>query len=1450
MAVTRIKNNQITDATIFANVKIAPGTIVGSLFNPDVTINSNIAIVGNLNVSGTTSTINSTNTLVNDPLVVFNNGYTGTPMYDIGMLISRNLQPTSPTNYGSLNSAWLWREADGAFEGLLTTETGTTQGAINRSAYANLTIGNIVVTTTATNPSVVESVDTATGALQVKGGASFTQNINVGGTSSLFGANTGLVPFSGNVPIVQITQGSSSRYGLMIVDTNTGTGALSARVSPTGANITTFAGTGIGNDIYIQPDRLKSLRLTASNGAVLVDNGINSTNANIGALVVTGSGGAAIGGNINVGTSGSFEDRHIVVQSSKQNDVLIGKNILKSGVGANVTAFGAGLGTTSIGQNSSLYGYGTGAPTVGVNSTYHGTMAGNLATGQNNQFFGYNSGSLVTTGQFNTILGSYDGNAIATLSNQVVIADGSGAPRIRVDASGNVFVVSGVNSFNANTGAFTVQGGAGIGGNLNIGGALGISSQRLVIEATPTSIGMVGNTASTYWNGATGTILIGQEINSGTPGSIGNYGTVLGYQAFNTGTSASSVTLLGYRTGYSGPGQNTVAVGALSGSGLTSGAVNNQFFGYNSGSQVQTGNYNVILGANTGSTINSLSNRIIVADGQGIARINITDTGSTEITSTVESDSIGTGALIVDGGLSVYKNTRIGGNLTITGNLNVIGNVSTINSTFLTIVDPIIELGGTANASVLTSNDGKDRGLRMHYYSGADRSNFLGWQNATGNLVYLQNATESSANVFTGTYGSVQFGQLELSNANPSTSQTSGALQVVGGVGIQGRLTANNAVVDNNLTAVGSGAIVTLAPTGSGYVTINPSTTGTIDNMTIGASTPVTATFTNVVITNTLTISGSGSGNISPSGNLILQPTLPGDMNNIYIGNVTPRGATFTTANVKNDFLLGSFTANSVLFMSQSGNLAVDQQNGQFNYQRSTGNTFSGISLSVGTNGDVYSGTDTFNIRYQGDSYTPQSLVSANVLGQVAGWTVSTSQGTGPAPAINSDGDFIGLFGAYNYSGSTPVYQEASALRFVTEGTSGSASGIGGQAQLWTKRDNGASTLALRVDTNQKGTFYGQVAIANSTISTTTSSGAFYVQGGTAIGGNLNVSQGARFNDQQNANRDFYVRGGNDATLIWASTAPSYNQVLIGNSAVSANLVTGAKLQINSTDSVLLPVGTEAQRPGTIGYGSAVAGMIRFNSIAGDLEYFDGTKWFQPQSGATTTVVADTMNGDGVTVTFTMSRASTTASTFIAINGTLQQPISAYSVSGNQITFTEAPAPGDVISVRTMMASVVRGLTSTYGTTTIQAQDQGVLITQPNFIGSPGQAIAANSVIFNSDHTIGYRGTTEIAVDTTPIVIHSFPSDTYRSAKYVIQVQNATGGMFEVSDVMVLHNDTYAYRTQYNILSTWANSQPIGTVTVALSSGTVSVYYTGKAVGNTVKVRADLLSKYEPFSPY
>jgi len=215
--------------------------------------------------------------------------------------------------------------------------------------------------------------------------------------------------------------------------------------------------------------------------------------------------------------------------------------------------------------------------------------------------------------------------------------------------------------------------------------------------------------------------------------------------------------------------------------------------------------------------------------------------------------------------------------------------------------------------------------------------------------------------------------------------------------------------------------------------------------------------------------------------------------------------------------------------------------------------------------------------------------------------------------------------------------------------------------------------------------------------------------GGAGIGGNINVGGGALLNVDQTANYDVKVYGANDTSLLWARSASGYDQVLVGNSAAVSDLVTGAKLQINTTDSILLPSGTTAQRPGSVG-GTDTAGMIRFNTSIADLEFYDGSAW--TTAGSEFTVLAsDTFDGDDSTTGFTLGASATTAGVIASINGVVQLPTTAYSVSGTTLTFTEAPATGDKIEVRRIITtSTVASLESPNGYVQFSAADDGAKI--------------------------------------------------------------------------------------------------------------------------------------------
>jgi hypothetical protein len=103
-----------------------------------------------------------------------------------------------------------------------------------------------------------------------------------------------------------------------------------------------------------------------------------------------------------------------------------------------------------------------------------------------------------------------------------------------------------------------------------------------------------------------------------------------------------------------------------------------------------------------------------------------------------------------------------------------------------------------------------------------------------------------------------------------STTAPSATLDVTGTMAVSGTATFNGAV-----SASPSNANVTLSPTGTGTVTINPATAGAMDNMVIGATTPKAGTFASVtsqgsVLSNSAT---AGIGYATGAGGTVTQAT-------------------------------------------------------------------------------------------------------------------------------------------------------------------------------------------------------------------------------------------------------------------------------------------------------------------------------------------------------------------------------------------------------------------------------------------------------------------------------------------------------------------------------------------------------------------------------------------------
>jgi hypothetical protein len=96
------------------------------------------------------------------------------------------------------------------------------------------------------------------------------------------------------------------------------------------------------------------------------------------------------------------------------------------------------------------------------------------------------------------------------------------------------------------------------------------------------------------------------------------------------------------------------------------------------------------------------------------------------------------------------------GNAIITGNLTVSGATQYTNVTNIYVKDPIIEQGGGANAAALSSNDGKDRGQLLHYYTTQAVDAFMGWDNSNAEFAFGSNVSVSSEIVTFNSYGNVR----------------------------------------------------------------------------------------------------------------------------------------------------------------------------------------------------------------------------------------------------------------------------------------------------------------------------------------------------------------------------------------------------------------------------------------------------------------------------------------------------------------------------------------------------------------------------------------------------------------------------------------------------------------------------------------------------------------------
>jgi len=169
----------------------------------------------------------------------------------------------------------------------------------------------------------------------------------------------------------------------------------------------------------------------------------------------------------------------------------------------------------------------------------------------------------------------------------------------------------------------------------------------------------------------------------------------------------------------------------------------------------------------------------------------------------------------------------------------------------------------------------------------------------------------------------------------------------------------------------------------------------------------------------------------------------------------------------------------------------------------------------------------------------------------------------------------------------------------------------------------------------------------------------------------------------------------------------------------------GGSFIISGTTGFVIPVGTTAQRDG-----SPTTGTLRYNSTTGVLEIYDGTAW---DSVGDTSATVDSFDGDNSTTAFTMTADSTTDGTIVDINGVVQLPTTAYTVSGNVITFTQAPASGDKITTRLLVTMVGTTAQAAGSDQEIQFNSNDVLSASSNLTFNNSTNILTSPVIATNE---------------------------------------------------------------------------------------------------------------------
>jgi hypothetical protein len=695
--------------------------------------------------------------------------------------------------------------------------------------------------------------------------------------------------------------------------------------------------------------------LVNGNSNVIVEANSNvrfSISGNANVVVITGT-GANINGYANI--SGNVTAGNISTSGSGGN--ITGANVISANTftaSANITALNANLGNAVIANYfvGSLYG----TANLAVFATTANSVAVANVTGIGNiattNYSG--NGSQVLAGNGAWIAQSTGSSTISNGNSNVNIPSANGNVNISAVGNANVLVVTGTG---ANiTGTLNVSGTATL-GNISTSGSGGNITGANVISA---------NTFTATANITAGNANLGNAV-------ISNYFIGSLYGTANLATFATTAN-------------------AVAGANV-SGTVANATFATSAGSATVANSANAVAGANVSGQV---GNALVAGTVYTAAQPNITSVGSLS-------------SLTVTGDIA-------GANLTLSGNLTVSGTTTTVNSTVTRVVDPIFELGGGANGAALSSNDNKDRGTLLHYYTGSTATDaFMGWDNSNAEFAFGSNVSVTSEVV---TFSN-------LANVRASYFIGDGAFLT-------------------SVTAVTAATVTTNAQP-------NITGVGTLTSLTIGNAT-ANSTFGNGTITSTGNISFTGANvSLGSVGNLKITGGTAGYfLSTDGAGNLSwgaangGGGVSATGSNTQIQF-------NDAGSLGASANLTFDKATNVFTTARvvasngaNLGSNVANVYIGGGSDNQILKTDGSGNLSWIAQPATTITVDNFTGDGTTVAFTLTVTPTSINQTIVNYNGT-LQLRAAYTVVGSTLTFSEAPVNGSLVEVTTtlGTTSGAG-----------------------------------------------------------------------------------------------------------------------------------------------------------------------------------------------------------------------------------------------------------------------------------------------------------------------------------------------------------------------------------------------------------------------